>query len=119
MTGLKGIAAATDALLLLFQIRFTKHGLWHHTVPTARTALSATLVHFFVQWFTVMYEPIVFIVLSYDIPETASRVMRSTRTSTVLRPQLKFKIESTDGPKNTLSFNRSKRRSNKSGRFPS
>lgn len=28
LTGLRGIAATTDALLLLFQIRFTKHGLF-------------------------------------------------------------------------------------------
>lgn len=43
LTGLRGIAATTDALLLLFQIRFTKHGLWLHTVWTAESALSASL----------------------------------------------------------------------------
>lgn len=40
--GLRGMAATTDALLL-FQIRFTQHGLWLYTVWTAQADLSTAL----------------------------------------------------------------------------
>lgn len=43
LTGLRGIAATADALLLLLQIKFTKHDLWLHAAWTAQTAISATL----------------------------------------------------------------------------
>ena len=46
LTGLEGTAAATDALLLLFPMRFTKHGLWRHTEWTAEAALRVRLLHF-------------------------------------------------------------------------
>lgn len=43
MTRLRGIAATDDALLLLLQIRVTKHGLWLHTVWTAQTHSTGLL----------------------------------------------------------------------------
>lgn len=43
MTGLRGIAATDEALLLLLQIRVTKHGLWLHTVWTTQTHSTGLL----------------------------------------------------------------------------
>lgn len=87
LTRLKGIAATTDALLLLFQIRFTKHGLWHHTVWTA-DCFKCYFISLLCAVVTALFYPKLFIVLSYDIPETVSKVNKRTRTSAV-QSQLK------------------------------